>query len=76
MVFNEFCDDSQDTEWELAEKQDETPKYYWVETGVHSNPMWDGNADHGGRFVKCYKPSVARLVAKRSGYRIYPVLFK
>lgn len=61
-----------DYEWDMAETADETYEYYWVETGVHSNPLWNGR-DPGGKFVKCYKPSVAKLVAKRSGYKIYPV---
>ena len=47
-----------DIEWETANNANETPRYYKVE-------MYNG-----GTCYKKYKPSVAELVAKRTGLKI------
>lgn len=50
-----------DTEWNEAERANETPKYYKCsyETfgGTHV-------------FIKLYKPSLAKLMEKRTGWKI------
>ena len=56
-----------DPEWEAAEQANEAKRYFWVETKV------PGTHQVAGRFIKLYKPSVAKLVSKRTGCRIYPV---
>lgn len=56
-----------DPEWVEAEQSNETAQYYWVETGTRTKTWWV-------RFIKHYKPSVAKLIEKRTGYRIYPVI--
>ena len=43
-----------DPEWEEAQKADESPVYYWR------------YMDGGGRCIKLYKPSIARLLSKRA----------
>ncbi len=53
-----------DYEWEIAESADEIPVYYWVYTG--RGTLETSNA----RFIKLYKPSIARLVSERTGWRI------
>ena len=50
-----------DPEWDEAEAADEMPQYYWCE-------MFSG-----GRCIRLYKPSVAKLYSKRTGMKIYPV---
>jgi hypothetical protein len=50
-----------DNEWDAAENTDEKPIYYYL------IPKF------GYKFIKQYKPSVAELVKKRTGYVILPV---
>lgn len=57
----DFCEDCfgrleyVDEEWNKAASADERPVYYWVSTGC-------------GKYVKKYKPALASLVAKRTGF--------
>ena len=50
-----------DPEWEKAEKADERPVYWWVSDCF------------GKRYVKKYKPSLADLVAKRTGWKMVKI---
>ena len=50
-----------DPEWEEAENANEEKQYYWQYMG------------YGGRCIKQYKPSVAKLYAKRTGMKIIPL---
>lgn len=53
-------EDALDYEWGLAENADEKPIYYFAE-------MYNG-----GRRVKKYKPSVAKLISKRTTLKMVP----
>ena len=48
-----------DPEWDAADSADETPRYYWQE-------MYGG-----GRCIKRYKPSVAKLFSERTGLKTW-----
>jgi hypothetical protein len=50
-----------DPEWEEASHKDEKKVYYWVNTGK-------------GIYIKLYKPSIAKLVEKRTGFKFEEVL--
>jgi hypothetical protein len=50
-----------DPEWEEASNKDEKKVYYWVDT-------------ENGTYIKLYKPSIAKLVEKRTGFRFEEVL--
>lgn len=52
--------DYYDKEWEQAWNADEEPQYFWI---VHTRSH--------GRYIKYYKPSVAKLVEKRLRGIIY-----
>lgn len=46
-----------DPEWIAAETEPVVPHYYWVNTG-------------NGKYVKLYKPGVARLTRERTGWEV------
>lgn len=53
-----------DPEWAEAESANEEPRYYWCYTDV-----WKGKPkEQSARFIHLYKPSVAKLFAKRTGW--------
>ena len=54
----------EDPEWDEAMNSNEEPEYYWF------------YMSGGGKCIKLYKPSVAALVANRSGLKIVPVKSK
>ena len=49
-----------DPEWEEAENANERKLYYRI-------------ADQGGYKIKQYKPSLAKLVSKRTGFNLVPI---
>lgn len=49
-----------DVEWKTAMATDEKPVYYWVE-------MWPRSRE---KCVKLYKPSIAKLLSKRTGRKM------
>ena len=57
-LFHTTNTDNTDTEWEKANKANETPKYYIV------------HKDNGCVTYQLYKPSVADLVRKRTGWKL------
>ena len=62
-----------DPEWDKAEKVDEESEYYWLDTRVYRYKDFLIPNNKGGKFVKRYKPSIAKLVAERTGYKLTPV---
>lgn len=52
-----------DIEWEIAMNADEKPIYYWTEMDSGSR----------NRSIKLYKPSIAKLLSKRTGRKMTPV---
>ena len=60
-----YCNPSKepfsDPEWEEAENSNEKEMYYWMEL-------------NGGKYIKKYKPSVARIVSKRTGAILTPMV--
>ena len=62
-----------DPEWDKAEKADEESEYYWLDTRVYRYKDFLIPNNKGGKFVKRYKPSIAKLVAERTGYKLTPV---
>lgn len=66
-----------DPEWEEAEKSPEEPEYYWVYRRRPSYPSFDPPHPEYlrsyNRYVKCYKPSVAKLVSERTGDVVVPI---
>ena len=63
IYYNKRNEPFYDPEWEAAEKANEDKKYYWFET-------------KGGRYIKLYKPSLAKLVAIRTGAKLTEVKTK
>lgn len=62
-----------DPEWDKAEKADEESEYYWLDTCVYRYKDFLIPNNKGGKFVKRYKPSIAKLVAERTGFKLTPV---
>ena len=54
-----------DPEWEEAEAANEEPEYYWVFKKIAKEKFV--------KYIKCYKPSIAKLVHERTGYVIVPI---
>jgi len=50
-----------DPEWQEAEQKNEEARYYRCEMG------------NGGYRINLYKPSIAKLVAYRTGLRVEPL---
>lgn len=63
-----------DPEWDKAEKADEESEYYWLDTRVYRYKDFLIPNNKGGKFVKRYKPSIAKLVAERTGFKLTLVL--
>jgi len=52
----------QDQEWEEAERSNQKPQYYWC------------SMFNGGKCVRCYKPQVAEVVKKRTGWKMTQII--
>lgn len=65
-----------DQEWDEAECAEEESEYYWLDTRVYRYKDFLIPNNKGGKFVKRYKPSIAKLVAERTGYKLTPVFWK
>lgn len=61
MIFDDSRQRFVDTEWETAEKSDEKHVYYRCK-------MFNG-----GTCIRRYKPSIAKIVAKRTGLSLVPI---
>lgn len=57
-MFSIYGNDFVDAEWDNAESANEKKRYYKC------------YMLNGGMTIKCYKPSVAKLVQKRTGVRL------
>ena len=61
-----------DPEWEKAKDANEQPKYYWCYTDIFKGIIKHNSA----RFVHLYKPSMAKLIQKRTGWILEEVCKK
>lgn len=58
-----------DEEWETARRADEQESYYWIRRELFCITM-EGKEIYQKNYIKCYKPSVARLLYQRTGWKI------